>query len=138
MMEGVVDRGTATPAKMVGLSRPQVRRGPRTRSSTVTTRQTDYNASFVGFVPSRRPVFTILVVVDTPSAGTYYGGTVSAPIFKRIAEGALQHAGVPSPVNPAPPVLVPDRPAPARRPPPVTVVRYDRRRGRRDAERDRR
>ena len=27
---------------------------------------TDYNASFVGFVPSRRPVFTILVVVDTP------------------------------------------------------------------------
>ena len=26
----------------------------------------DYNASFVGFIPSREPVFTILVVVDSP------------------------------------------------------------------------
>ena len=61
---------------------------------------TDFNASFVGFVPSRRPVFTILVVVDTPRAGTYYGGSVAAPIFKRIAEAALQQGGVPPSINP--------------------------------------
>ena len=68
--------------------------------------QTDYHASFVGFVPSREPAFTILVVVDTPRAGSHYGGTVAAPIFQRIAEAALRHAGVAPTINPLPPVLL--------------------------------
>ena len=38
---------------------------------TAATPTADYNASFVGFVPSRRPALTILVVIDTPHAGTY-------------------------------------------------------------------
>lgn len=121
MMEGVVDRGTATEAKIDGYP---VAGKTGTASRLVDGRysKSDYNASFVGFVPSRRPKFTILVVIDTPRAGTYYGGTVSAPIFKRIAEGALQYAGVPSPVNPAPPVLVPSEPAVASG---LRVVRFD-------------
>ena len=68
--------------------------------------KSDYNASFVGFVPSRRPAFTILVVIDTPHAGRFYGGDVAAPIFKRIADAALQQVGVPASLNPAPPVVV--------------------------------
>ena len=56
--------------------------------------KSDYNASFVGFVPSRKPALTIVVVIDSPHAHGYYGATVSAPIFKRIAEAALQHLGV--------------------------------------------
>jgi cell division protein FtsI (penicillin-binding protein 3) len=103
MMEGVVERGTAPAAQIpdygvagkTGTARKIV--GGRYSS-------TDYNASFVGFVPSRRPVFTILVVIDTPRGGTYYGGTVAAPIFKRIAEAALQDAGVPEAIDPPPPV----------------------------------
>ena len=39
-------------------------------SSTAATRHTDYNASFVGFVPSRNPVFTIIVVIDSPHRRT--------------------------------------------------------------------
>jgi cell division protein FtsI (penicillin-binding protein 3) len=66
----------------------------------------DYNASFVGFVPSRDPALAIIVVIDSPHAGTYYGGTVSAPVFKRIAEDALRYLRVPPSINPAPPVLV--------------------------------
>ena len=68
--------------------------------------QTDYHASFVGFVPSRQPAFTILVVVDAPHAGSHYGGSVAAPIFQRIADAALRHAGVAPTINPLPPVLV--------------------------------
>jgi cell division protein FtsI (penicillin-binding protein 3) len=124
MMEGVVDRGTATAAKIDGYPAAG-KTGTAHRIVDGRYSQTDYNASFVGFVPSRRPVFTILVVIDTPRAGTYYGGTVSAPIFKRIAEGALQYAGVPSPVNPAPPVLVPSRPALAQLSPGLKVVKFD-------------
>jgi len=106
IMEGVVSpRGTA---RLGALAEYQAAGKTGTAKKIVNNRysDTDYNASFVGFVPSRRPVFTILVVVDTPRAGTYYGGSVAAPIFKRIAEAALQQSGVPSTVNPPSPVLV--------------------------------
>lgn len=53
-----------------------------------------YVASFVGFVPVRRPVLTILVVVNEPEKG-HYGGTVAAPAFRNIAHEALDYLGVP-------------------------------------------
>ena len=68
--------------------------------------QSDYNASFVGFVPSRSPALTILVMIDSPHANGYFGGTVAAPIFKRIAEASLRHLGIGRTINPPAPVLV--------------------------------
>jgi cell division protein FtsI/penicillin-binding protein 2 len=111
MMEGVVERGTATMAKIAGYS---IAGKTGTAHRIVNGRYSDseYNASFVGFIPSRHPVYTILVVIDTPRAGSYYGGPVAGPIFKRIAEAALQHAGVPPTESPEPPVLVPAAPEP--------------------------
>jgi cell division protein FtsI (penicillin-binding protein 3) len=60
----------------------------------------------VGFVPSRDPVITIIVMIDSPSAGPDTGGVVAAPIFQRIAEQALRYLGVAPTVNARPPVLV--------------------------------
>ena len=57
-------------------------------------------------MPSRRPAFTILVVIDSPHAGAIYGGAVAAPVFQRIADAALRYAGVAPTINPLPPVLV--------------------------------
>lgn len=74
----------------------------------------EYNVSFTGFVPSRKPRLAIVVVVDTPRNGFYYGGSVAGPIFQRIAEASLRHLGVAPTVFPAPPVLV-DRKAQAPR-----------------------
>lgn len=74
----------------------------------------EYNVSFTGFVPSRKPRLAIVVVVDTPRNGMYYGGSVAGPIFRRIAEASLRHLGVAPTVFPAPPVLV-DRKAQAPR-----------------------
>jgi cell division protein FtsI (penicillin-binding protein 3) len=106
IMEGVVsNRGTARRASLDGY---QAAGKTGTAKKVVGERysDTDYNASFVGFVPSRRPVFTILVVIDSPRSQGYYGGVVAAPIFKRIAEAALVQAGVPPTINPASPVVV--------------------------------
>jgi cell division protein FtsI (penicillin-binding protein 3) len=50
----------------------------------------DYVASFVGFAPVDNPAITVCVVVDTPRNG-YYGGTVAAPVFKEICDGALRY-----------------------------------------------
>jgi cell division protein FtsI/penicillin-binding protein 2 len=122
IMEDVVARGTA---KSAALERYRVAGKTGTSSKAIPGgySQTDYNVSFVGFVPSERPVFTILVVVDTPRRLPAYGGVVAAPIFKRIAEGALQHAGVTPSINPAPAVIrASRRPAPAARPTKASAV----------------
>jgi hypothetical protein len=48
----------------------------------------------------------IVVVIDSPHAGSYYGAVVSAPVFKRIAEATLRHLGVGPTLNAPPPVIV--------------------------------
>ncbi len=122
IMEGVVVRGTA---KAAALTRYQVAGKTGTAAKIIDGRYSDtqYNASFIGFVPSRRPAFAIVVVIDSPSAGRTYGGQVAAPVFKRIAEAALQHKGVPPSINPVPPVIVAaNTDAPAVRPAVATNV----------------
>jgi cell division protein FtsI (penicillin-binding protein 3) len=61
-----------------------------------TGRYTDthYVASFVGLVPAERPRLAVVVVIDEPLAGTYAGGSVAAPVFRRVAEMALPYLGV--------------------------------------------
>ena len=49
---------------------------------------TRYISSFVGFAPASEPLVTVLVIVDQPQT-SYYGGTVAAPIFKKIVERTL-------------------------------------------------
>lgn len=52
-----------------------------------------YVASFVGFAPATNPRIVVAVMVDEPSAGQHYGGTVAAPVFSRIVEGTLRTLG---------------------------------------------
>jgi cell division protein FtsI (penicillin-binding protein 3) len=107
MMEGVVALKQGT-GNLAALERYRVagKTGTANKAIKGGYSKTDYNVSFVGFVPSRDPVFTILVVVDSPQVGSKYGGTVAAPVFKRVAEAALQYLGVQPSIDPAPPVMV--------------------------------
>jgi len=50
-------------------------------------------ASFVGFTPADKPQLAILVVIDEPQ-GKYYGGTVAAPVFRRIASETLNYLNI--------------------------------------------
>jgi cell division protein FtsI (penicillin-binding protein 3) len=45
-----------------------------------------YQASFVGYFPADHPKYSAIVVVYAPSNDVYYGGAVSAPVFKEIAD----------------------------------------------------
>ena len=104
IMEGVVQRGTAKAAQVPGYA---VAGKTGTARKVVDGRYstTDYNASFVGFLPSRDPALTILVVIDTPRTRGYYGGVAAAPVFRRIAEAATQYLAIPPTINPVPPLL---------------------------------
>ena len=95
MMETVVEKGgTATQAQVPGF---------RVAGKTGTAKKSegkkgyskkDYIATFVGMAPASDPRFIIAVMVDTPSAGQFYGGQVAAPVFSRVMAGALRIYGV--------------------------------------------
>lgn len=99
MMEAVVERGTAKTAQIDGYT-IAAKTGTAARVVNGRYSKSLYNASTGGFVPSRNPVATILVTIDSPRIGGYYGGVVAAPVFKRIAEAVLRHRAVPSELNP--------------------------------------
>jgi len=105
IMEQVVERGTATMAKIPGYT---IAGKTGTANKLINGRYSNETyASFVGFLPSNDPVVTILVVLDSPRGNNgHFGGPVSAPIFKRIAEEALRYLRVPPSINPETPVLV--------------------------------
>ena len=52
--------------------------------------QTKYVGSFVGYVPADDPEISIIVVMDQPT-GDYYGGVVSAPVFREVARKVLKY-----------------------------------------------
>jgi cell division protein FtsI (penicillin-binding protein 3) len=106
IMEGVVERGTAKKAQMEGYTIAG-KTGTSAKLVHGHYSTTEWNASFVGFVPSRNPVVAIIVVTDSPHGTSgHTGGMVSAPVFKRIAEATLRYLGVGPSINPDPPVLV--------------------------------
>ncbi|HEX9193978.1 MAG TPA: penicillin-binding protein 2 [Burkholderiales bacterium] len=65
-----------------------------------------YVSSFVGFAPASRPRLVIAVMLDEPSDGRYYGGTVAAPVFSQVMAGALRILDVP-PDAPMKPIVLP-------------------------------
>ena len=65
---------------------------------------TEYMASFMGFVPAEDPQVLVMVVIDTPRGQTY-GGQVAAPAFAAAARAALNLLGV-HPASPEAPMQV--------------------------------
>ena len=89
MMQQVVMYGTARNLKNSPV---------RIAGKTGTARKTQggryvkkYSASFGGFFPAEDPAYTLFVMVDEPTNGSYYGGDVAAPIFKEIAEQVYRY-----------------------------------------------
>jgi len=102
-LRGVVDGGTGTQAKVEGI--PVA--GKTGTAQKVDTKTGRYDArarmsSFVGFVPADAPRFAIIVVVDSPQ-GAVYGGVVAAPVFRGIAEYAVDRLGLRMAAAPAAP-----------------------------------
>ena len=77
--------------------------GYRVAGKTATAQKTDpkngrysldnYVASFAGFVPAHNPEVAIAVTLDEPRVD-HAGGSVAAPVFRRVAEMVLRYRGV--------------------------------------------
>jgi cell division protein FtsI (penicillin-binding protein 3) len=96
MLEGVVENGSGktlniTAFKVGGktgtaqIAKTGARKGSgKTAYGDVGDRS--YQASFVGYFPADNPLYTCIVVINSPSNGVYYGAAVAGPVFKEIAE----------------------------------------------------
>jgi cell division protein FtsI/penicillin-binding protein 2 len=99
MLVGVVQGGSGTEAQIPGYrvaGKTGTAAKPEPTGGYSTSR---YVASFVGFVPARRPRLVVLVTVDEPK-GAIWGGVVAAPTFAEIAQFALQYLEVPPDARP--------------------------------------
>lgn len=94
MLETVVDGGGGKNAYV-----PGYRVGGKTGTSEklskmLTTGQDDlYVGSFCGIAPMDDPEIAVLVLLDEPTAGSYYGGTISAPVGGQILADVLPYLG---------------------------------------------
>ena len=94
MMEAVTEPGgTATQARIAGY---------RVAGKTGTAHKLEggryvnkYVGDFVGFAPVSNPRVIVAVMIDEPSSGGYYGGTVAAPVFAAITANVLRSLNVP-------------------------------------------
>jgi cell division protein FtsI (penicillin-binding protein 3) len=89
MMEGVVENGTAT-----NLKNPNYKIAGKTGTAQIAKdkygyrsgERISYSASFVGYFPAGNPLYSCIVVVNSPSNGVYYGNLVAGTVFKEISD----------------------------------------------------
>ena len=86
--------GTAPLAQVPGY-RVAGKTGTVKKSSAGGYSSNKYLAVFAGMAPASDPRFVMVVMVDEPANGKYYGGQVAAPVFSKVMAGALRLMAVP-------------------------------------------
>lgn len=95
MLELVVQPGgTALKAQILGY-RVAGKTGTAHKLDVGGYQKNRYVSSFVGMAPASNPRLIMAVMIDEPGAGQYYGGTVAAPVFSKVMEGALRLLAIP-------------------------------------------
>jgi cell division protein FtsI (penicillin-binding protein 3) len=86
LLRGVVERGTARRA-FKGAPYPVAGKTGTTQIvSGGSYQRHQHNALFVGYFPADNPKYSCIVVVNNPRGRSYYGGTVAAPVFRKISD----------------------------------------------------
>jgi cell division protein FtsI (penicillin-binding protein 3) len=95
ILRGVVREGTGRRAAIPGYDVAGKTGTAQKIDDTGRYSMIDHVASFVGFVPAARPALVVLASLDTPTGAANQGGDVAAPLFSRVATGALRVLAVP-------------------------------------------
>jgi len=89
ILEQVVQEGSGKNAYIAGYHIG----GKTATSETLPRSAKKYISSFLGFAPADNPQVLALCLINNPQ-GTYYGGTIVAPVVKDIFENILPYLGV--------------------------------------------
>ena len=88
MLTGVVEQPGSN-AKVVGYH-VAGKTGTARKASKNGYSPNEHLSVFAGLIPAKNPRFSIVVMIDKPQGGVYYGNLVAAPIFSKIASGAVR------------------------------------------------
>jgi stage V sporulation protein D (sporulation-specific penicillin-binding protein) len=89
LLESVVSEGSGSSGSVEGY-----RIGGKTATSEKLPRGNGkYISSFIGFAPADNPKVIMLLLIDEPE-GTYYGGTVAAPVVADVFSNILPYLGI--------------------------------------------
>ncbi|MGW5421463.1 peptidoglycan D,D-transpeptidase FtsI family protein [Streptomyces sp. NPDC003943] len=96
MLESVVDdeEGTGTKAAIPGY-RVAGKTGTANRVDPELGRYKGYTASFAGFAPADQPRIAVYCAIQNPTKGSYFGGQICGPIYKKVMEFALKTLHIP-------------------------------------------
>jgi cell division protein FtsI (penicillin-binding protein 3) len=84
LLEGVVSHGTA---RNISNADYKIAGKTGTAQKLINGAYTKkYYTSFAGYFPADRPKYSMIIVIDSPNGLAAYGGDVSAPVFKEIAD----------------------------------------------------
>lgn len=88
LQQVVLEGGTGTKASVPGY---KVAGKTGTAKKAVKGGYSDdrYMAVFAGMVPATQPRLVMVVTIDEPNNGVYYGGEVAAPVFSKVMSSAL-------------------------------------------------
>lgn len=89
ILTGVVDVGTGRMAKIEGVP-VAGKTGTAQKVVGGTYSHSQFYATFIGYAPSDNPRLAAVVVFEEPH-GTYFGGTVAAPVFKEVIQDSLKY-----------------------------------------------
>lgn len=93
MKGGVENGGSSRNAYVKGYS-VAAKTGTSVKTDIRTqTGETKYIASCVAFAPADDPQVAVMVLIDEP-VGTYYGGTIAAPVVSRVLSEILPYLDV--------------------------------------------
>lgn len=88
LLEGVVERGTAAKLKT-----DEYRFAGKTGTAQLNYRRRSgktmiggYQASFVGYFPADKPMYSCIVMISRPRQNGIYGSDVAGPVFREIAD----------------------------------------------------
>ncbi len=90
----VLPGGTALRAQVLGY-RVGGKTGTTVKLGDRGYEKNRYVGSFVGMAPASNPRLIMAVMIDDPSSGQYFGGTVAAPVFSAVMADSLRMLSVP-------------------------------------------
>lgn len=104
MLERATHKDGTAPQAQINGYRVAGKTGTAKKVSGATYADGRYIASFAGLAPVSNPRFVVAAMIDEPSAGIFYGGQVSAPVFSSVMAQTLRLFEVPfdAPTAPAP------------------------------------
>lgn len=91
MMEEVVNSGTGANGYVAGY---RVAGKTGTSEKLGTGEAGKYVASFVCFAPADNPQIAMLIAIDEPSAGAYYGSQIATPVAAEVMQKVMVYLNV--------------------------------------------